>query len=286
MLPCKVSLKFALIKKTGKTTYMLHVNERKIPYKKGQRLIDLAASIKPGADLFIINGFPVDPQTLLKDGDKCWLIKRGEVPGPDEMIHLLYARHTPGVQDKIKNSVVGIMGLGGLGSMVSVALARIGIGKLILADYDVVEPSNLNRQQYFVDQIGRKKTEALRENLARINPYVMVDTIDELLTEESIPHHFAGVDVLTECFDDPAMKAAALRAVRTHMRHTGFVCSSGLAGYGPNNTITTKMLFPNVFMVGDGTTAARQGEGLMAPRVGIAAHHQANKVLQILVHKK
>ncbi len=265
---------------------MLFVNERKIPYKKGLQLIDLVPTIKPGADLFIVNGFPVSPETVLQDNDKCWLIKRGEVTGPDEMMHLLYARHTPGVQDKIKNSVVGIMGLGGLGSMVAVALARIGVGKLVLADYDVVEPSNLNRQQYFIDQIGKRKTEAMKDNLARINPYIGVETIDELLTEESIPRFFKDVDALTECFDDPAMKAAALRAVLVHMQDIGYVCSSGLAGYGPNNTITTKRLHPNVYIVGDGITGARQGEGLMAPRVGIAAHHQANKVLQILLQQE
>ena len=82
------------------------------------------------------------------------------------------SRHTPGVHALLKQACVGIAGVGGLGSAVAVSLARIGVGKLIIADFDVVEPSNLNRQQYFVDQLGYFKVDALTENLRRINPYV------------------------------------------------------------------------------------------------------------------
>ena len=175
------------------------------------------------------------------------------------------------------------MGLGGLGSVLAVALARIGVGHLLLADFDVVEPSNLNRQQYFIDQIGMPKTTALKENITRINPYIAIDIIQERLTEKSIPVLFKSVDALAECFDNPETKAAALRAVLTELPGIGYVTTSGLAGYGANNTIITKMIYPNVYMVGDGESAASQGQGLMAPRVGIAAHHQANKILQLLL---
>ncbi|MFC1523706.1 sulfur carrier protein ThiS adenylyltransferase ThiF [Thermodesulfobacteriota bacterium] len=262
---------------------MLLINETEFPYTPESRLIDFVAEVKPGADLFIINGFPVDPETLLQDNDKCWLIKRGEIPTESEMHHMLYARHTPGVHEKVKEAAVGIMGLGGLGSQVAVALARIGVGRLLLADFDLVEPSNLNRQQYFIDQIGLKKTAAMKANLVRINPYVLVDIIDTRLTEDSIPKHFKSVDVLAECFDSAEMKAAALRAAMTGLSGTGYVGSSGLAGYGPNNMISTRKLYPGIYLVGDGCSAAGPGTGLMAPRVGIAAHHQANKILQLLL---
>lgn len=262
---------------------MLHVNEEPVDFKEGLTPLTLVADVKPGADIFIINGFPVAPDTLLKDGDSCWLIKRGERPSAREMNRLLYARHSPGVQEKIAKASVGIMGLGGLGSVVAVALARIGVGHLLLADFDVVEPSNLNRQQYFIDQIGMPKTDALKENLTRINPYIAVNTIKKRLTEESIPVLFKDVNALAECFDTAEMKAAGLRAVLTGLKGVGYVTTSGLAGYGANNTITTKKLYPNVYIVGDGESAAAQGQGLMAPRVGIAAHHQANKILQILL---
>jgi len=262
---------------------MLQVNEREVDFREGLRPIDLAEAMKPDADLFIVNGYPVSSDTLLKDGDSICLIKRGEVPSSAEMECLLTARHTPGVHQVAKKATVGIMGLGGLGSPVAVALTRIGIGRLILADFDIVEPSNLNRQQYFIEQIGMRKTVALKENLARINPYVQVESIDERLTEENIPILFKEVDVLAECFDNPVMKAAALRAVRLQMPGMRYVGASGMAGYGDNNIISTKQLYPNIYLVGDGVSAAGEGCGLMAPRVGIVAHHQANQILRLIL---
>lgn len=262
---------------------MLYINEHTIPFAKGVTVKDLAARFKPGADLVIVNGYPVAADIILKDGDICCLIKKGERPGPEEMEHLLAARHSPGVHNKVKKACVGIMGLGGLGSLVAIALARIGIGKLFLCDYDVVEPSNLNRQQYFIDQIGMRKTEALAANIGRINPFVKIKTLDKKLTEESIPRLFDGVHVLAECFDDPQMKAAALRAVRTKMPGIGYVSTSGLAGFGTNNSIRTRKLFPKTYLVGDEVAAAEPGQGLMAPRVGIAAHQQANQILRIIL---
>ena len=262
---------------------MIHLNERPIPYVPGMRVADLMAREKPGADIAIVNGFPVSPSTMLADGDHCWLIKRGEIPSAAEMDHLLHARHSPGVHAVIRRATIGIMGLGGLGSPLAVAMARMGVGRLLLADYDVVEPSNLNRQHYFIDQIGLPKTMALTATLARVNPYVAVDCIEARLGEEDIPRSFAGVDVLAECFDDPVMKAAALRAVLREMPGVAYVGSSGLAGYGDSNAIRTLRLKPRIYLVGDGESDARSGVGLMAPRVGIAAHHQANQVIRLLL---
>ena len=264
---------------------MLKVNEQTAPYQDGIRLKDLVDTYKPGADLFIVNGFPASSDTLLADGDICCLIKRGETPTAEEMESLLVARHTPGVHKIVQKASVGIMGLGGLGTVVAGALARVGIGRLILADFDVVEPSNLNRQQYSISQIGMLKTKALKENLLQMNPYLGLETVDDPLTEESIPVVFKSVDVLAECFDDPEMKAAALSAVLINMPGIGYVGSSGLAGYGENNSIQTQKIRGNVYIIGDGTSAAGPGHGLMAPRVGIAAHHQANQILRILLGK-
>lgn len=263
---------------------MILVNETPVSFKAGMKIIDLLCTVKPDADLFIVNGYPVSSELSLEDGDKCWLIKKGEMLTPRETERLLAARHTPGIHDKIKKSAVGIMGLGGLGSMVAMALVRMGVGRLLIADYDLVEPTNLNRQQYFLNQIGQRKTVALKKNLAQINPYVVVDVVDEKLSEDSIVSNFADVDVLVECFDQAEMKAAALRVALTSFKNKGYVGSSGLAGYGDNNLIQTKKLYPNVYIVGDGVSAAAPGQGLMAPRVGIAAHHQANQVVRILLN--
>lgn len=262
---------------------MIFVNDRPLPHEPGIRVLDLVARLKPGADVVIVNGFPAPPTTVLADGDHCWLIRRGEVPSVEAMDHLLHARHTPGVHAVLRQASVGIMGLGGLGSPVAVALARMGVGRLLLADYDVVEPSNLNRQYYFTDQIGLLKTAALQATLTRVNPYVAVECIDTRLAEADIPRYFAGVDVLVECFDDPAMKAAALRVALRELPQVGYVGSSGMAGYGENNTIRTVRLRRRVYLVGDGESEARPGVGLMAPRVGIAAHQQANQVVRLLL---
>lgn len=262
---------------------MLYVNEKAHPFYSGQTIGELGAICKPGADILILNGFPVPPDTRLSDGDCCSLIQKGIIPTSDEMDALLTARHTPGIQTKIRSSTVAILGLGGLGSAVAGAMAKIGIGKMLISDYDVVEPSNLNRQHYFVDQIGMLKTEALQENLLRMNPSVSLELIKEQLTESRLPQLFGHVDVLIECFDDPAMKAATLRSILTEMKEVAYVGSSGMAGFGDNNHIQTKMLRPGIFIIGDETSAARPGMGLMAPRVGIAAHHQANQALRILL---
>ena len=261
----------------------LFVNERPRRVAAGTRLVELAARHCAKADLFIVNGYPVGPDTEPAAGDHCWILQRGAIPTADEMQDFLHARHTPGVQERIRRSRVGIMGLGGLGSVVAMALARVGVGSLLLADFDVVDPTNLNRQQYFIEQIGLPKTEAMRENLRRINPYVEVVTIQQRLTEEDIPRLFAGVDALAECFDEPAMKAAGLRAALTGLPQVYYVTASGLAGFGDNNAIRTSRLTGRAYLVGDQVSEARPGVGLMAPRVGIAAHHQANQILRLLL---
>ncbi|MHB1015646.1 MAG: sulfur carrier protein ThiS adenylyltransferase ThiF [Desulfurivibrionaceae bacterium] len=262
---------------------MLLVNEKKVPFHPGMILADLVGAQGGDTDILLVNGYPATLQTVLADGDHCWLWTRGKAPSAEEMRHLLHARHSPGVQASLQEKVVGIMGLGGLGSLVAIALARMGIGSLLLADYDVVEPTNLNRQQYFVEHIGQKKTAALRDILQRVNPHVSVTTIDRRLAEDDIGVLFKNVHALVECFDDPAMKAAGLRAALHHLPGVFYVCASGLAGYGENNAIQTRRLYPGVYLVGDEVSGAAPGQGLMAARVGIAAHHQANQVVRLLL---
>ena len=202
-----------------------------------------------------------------------------EIPGAAELEALLVERHTPAVHEKIKGATVGIAGLGGLGSAIAVALARTGIGRLILADFDVVDPSNLNRQQYFVDQLGMPKTEALEANLKRINPYVSYETHSVRVTPENIPALFGSVDVMVEAFDRPDQKAMLLQS----FKGAPLVAASGMAGYGPGESIGVRKMGDRIYIVGDLETDLAPGCGLMAPRVGIAAHMQANLVLRILL---
>ncbi|MBW2057371.1 MAG: sulfur carrier protein ThiS adenylyltransferase ThiF [Deltaproteobacteria bacterium] len=261
----------------------VRVNERPREVTPRLGLMDLKAEVKPDADLVIYNGFPVAENIPLKDGDRVVFIKRGEVPSREELEVLMMSRHTPGVHEKVKRGRVGIAGLGGLGSQIAFALARVGVGTLVLADYDVVEPSNLNRQQYFVDQIGMVKVEALRQSLVRINPYVTLITHRVVLDPENIGPIFADVDIVVEAFDRADMKAMLINRVSQLYPDKYIVGASGLAGYEDSNTIQTTRFSSRIYIVGDQQTAARPGMGLMAPRVGIAAHHQANLVLRILL---
>jgi sulfur carrier protein ThiS adenylyltransferase len=264
---------------------MLFVNEQPFPFPPNANLTigELAGLYKSDADIFIVNGYPVSPESLVKDGDFCTLIRKGEIPTKEEMEALLISRHTPGIHSKIKMSCIAILGLGGLGSTIAGAMAKIGIGKMLICDYDKIEPSNLNRQHYFIDQIGMMKTRALKDNLLRMNPSLSLQLIEERLTESDLAFFFRHVDVLIECFDDPAMKAATLRSVLTQMPNVSYVGSSGMAGYGENNSIVTRMIRPGIYIVGDEISVAQPGQGLMAPRVGIAAHHQANQALRLLL---
>ncbi|MDT8442046.1 MAG: sulfur carrier protein ThiS adenylyltransferase ThiF [Desulfuromonadales bacterium] len=261
----------------------IQVNERAIEVPAGQSAGALRDRVKPDADLLIRNGFPIDAATPLEDGDRLVLIRRGEVPAAGELETLLTARHSPGVHAKVKQACIGIAGVGGLGSAIAIALARIGIGQLIIADFDLVEPSNLNRQQYFLDQIGQPKVYALKESLARINPHVKVTACHLRLTPANIGEVFGHARILVEAFDRADQKAMLIENFASRFPERAIVGGSGMAGYEPGNTVITRKCGSRLYLCGDGVTAAAEGVGLMAPRVGIAAHHQANVVLRLLL---
>jgi sulfur carrier protein ThiS adenylyltransferase len=245
--------------------------------------LHLRDQFKPNANVIIYNGFPLASDHPLKQGDEIVLIQKGEIPSAEEFECLMMARHTPGVHQKVKKSVVGIAGLGGLGSAVAIALARIGVGTLILVDFDVVEPSNLNRQQYLFHQIGMPKVDALRENISNINPYSRILTYNIKLDRDNVERIFKEADVVVEAFDQADAKAMLINAVSENIPDKYIVAASGVAGYGDSNEIQTVRFSSRIFIVGDQKTAAQPGVGLMAPRVGIVAYHQANIVLRILL---
>jgi sulfur carrier protein ThiS adenylyltransferase len=171
--------------------------------------------------------------------------------------------------EKLEQAVVGIAGLGGLGSTVAVALARAGVGRLIIADFDMVEQGNLSRQQYFIDQVGKNKVDCVTENLQRINPGVQVRG-----------HH---ADVIAECFDAAEEKRMIVETVLGRMDRPIVVTVSGLAGYGNSNAIQTQRISERLILVGDGESGVDSGKILTATRVGIAACHQANAIIEVLI---
>jgi len=195
----------------------------------------------------------------------------------------LNLRHTPEVQRQIKKSRIGIAGAGGLGSHVAIALARIGIGRLVVADFDLVETSNLNRQYYFIDQVGMPKVQALQETIKRINPGVDFVAVHEKIIPANLKKHFSSLDIMVEAFDDADQKALLISHFLREFSQIPLVAASGMAGFAPSNMIATRRVANNLYLCGDGVTAAQPGQGLMAPRVGIAAHHQANAVLRLLL---
>jgi sulfur carrier protein ThiS adenylyltransferase len=261
----------------------IKLNERSIDAPAGSTLHAVRREHKPEADVLIVNGAPAVTDVALREGDAVVLIRRGEVPSSVELETLMMSRHTPGVHARVKMACVGIAGLGGLGSNIAASLARLGVGRLVIADFDVVEPSNLNRQNYFVEHIGMTKTTATAEVLERINPYLTVELHTVRLVPANVAQIFGSVDVLVEAFDTAAGKAMLVEAFGRAFPERPLVMASGLAGLFGSNSIKTRKFGANVYVIGDLVNEAAPGVGLMAPRVGIAASHQANAVLRLLM---
>lgn len=193
-----------------------------------------------------------------------------------------FSRREPAVLAVLRESSVGIAGAGGLGSNVAVSLARAGVGRLVIADFDKVEPSNLNRQQYFIDQVGRCKVEALRENLLLISPYSLYEVHDVRVTRRNAAKIFARVDVLVEAFDRAEAKEMIIETSLARFPGRPIVAASGLAGYGMNRKLRTRRL-GNLYICGDEESQCPKGVSPMAPRVALVAAMQANLVVELLI---
>lgn len=233
--------------------------------------------------IMIYNGFQTETDIVLCDGDNISFIEKGMMPSEDELEALMMARHTPFVHEKVKKATVAIAGLGGLGSNVAVALARTGVGHLHLVDFDIVEPSNLNRQAYKICHLGMPKTEALKWELKDINPYIKVSIDNIKVTEENAVSLFANDTIVCEAFDRAEYKSMLVNTLLGQKPNIKIVAASGLAGYESSNLIKTKKVFRNFYLCGDGKNSAEPGRGLMAPRVSICAGHQANMILRLIL---
>jgi len=130
------------------------------------------------------------------------------------------------------------------------------------------------------------KVDAIRENLEKVNPYVRAITHHAVISPENVQKIFGNADIVVEAFDRAEEKAMLINAISESMPDKYIVAASGVAGYGDNNAIKTTKFSSKIFIVGDQKTPAGPGVGLMAPRVGIAAHHQANMVLRLILGKE
>ena len=200
----------------------------------------------------------------------------------DEWNAALIARHGADLHEKFSSATVAVCGLGGLGSNIAVSLARAGVGKLILIDFDRVDISNLNRQQYKAAQIGMPKTEALRDNLFAIAPFLKADLHTVRMTEENAVRLVREADVVCEAFDDAQAKAMLVNCICEAFPKTYLVAASGMAGLASPNAIRTRRIGQRLYLCGDGVSDVRSGLGLVAPRVMLCAAHQALAVLRIL----
>lgn len=204
------------------------------------------------------------------------------LPTKEEWIKALTERHGKELQQAFSSGTVAICGLGGLGSNIAILLARAGIGKLILIDFDRVDITNLHRQQYKASQIGMYKTEALAENLREINPYIDLEAHTERITEDNAIRLLKDADIICEAFDDAECKAMLTNTVLSEMPDKYLVAASGMAGMETANSIKTRRITIRFYLSGDETSEVSDDIGLVAPRVALCAAHQAHTVLRIL----
>ena len=197
----------------------------------------------------------------------------------------LLKRNVKGISKKLKETRVCILGLGGLGSNVAVLLARAGIGFLKLVDFDIVEASNLNRQQYRISHIGLKKTEAMKTIIKEINPFVEVETLDIKVDRKNIYSIIGDIEIVVEAFDSAETKAMTIEELLIN-KNKIVVSASGMAGLGPANEIITRKIKDNFYLIGDNYSDYEEYSGIMSARVMLCAAHQANIVLRLILGEK
>ena len=191
----------------------------------------------------------------------------------------IFSRNVPGTTQILQNCCAGIAGCGGLGSNIAVALARSGVGKLILVDQDKVEPSNLNRQHYFLQDIGCPKVEALGRHLKNIVPDIQLDLHHQKITPENLPSFFSQADILLEAFDFAPSKKWLIESWCRLFPDRYIVSGNGMSGIG-NHKETTLFTLEKIIFCGDGKSEMKMG--LCAAKVALVANMQAHAAIEIL----
>ena len=206
----------------------------------------------------------------------------GPAPSREEVIKALSQRHGEELQKKFSGARAAVCGLGGLGSNIALALARAGLGTLHLIDFDRVELSNLNRQQYSFSQLGLDKTEALRENILSAAPYcrVIIDTVR--INENNFSNLLSMDGIICEALDRAEEKAMLVNNILEAFPDKYIIAASGMAGLGSSNSIRTRRISDRFYLCGDQSSDSEKGLGLFSARAMLCAAHQANMVLRIL----
>lgn len=262
------------------------LNGEDIIIEKSISIKDLLEYINIDADIFIVNSFPVSLSYVINNNDVVTLIKKGSIPSMKHLEYMLISRQGLDEYNILKNSSVAICGLGGLGSNAAISLARAGIGRIKLIDYDIVEPSNINRQAYFIEHIGMYKTDALKSIINKISPYINIETSNIFLNEENIINELSGFQVILECFDNALSKIMLIEKCVNNMTESYIIGASGVAGYYNTDKFIKKTLGSNCIVIGDFESEAGFHQGLYAPRVSVAANIQANEAIRYLLKDK
>ena len=207
------------------------------------------------------------------------------IPTKKEMAKALEVRQGVELQQKFSSAAAAVCGLGGLGSNIAVSLARAGIGKLILIDFDRVDITNLHRQQYKASQIGEYKTAALSANLKEIAPYVELEAHTARITEDNAVNLLKDADIICEAFDNAECKAMLTNTVLERMPEKYLIAASGMAGIGSANSIRTQKVMDRFYLCGDRVSEVAEEESLLSSRVMLCAAHQAHMVLRILAEQ-
>ncbi|MBE6688699.1 MAG: thiamine biosynthesis protein ThiF [Ruminococcaceae bacterium] len=207
------------------------------------------------------------------------------IPSKEEWDSALEQRYGKELQMAFSRATVAVCGLGGLGSNIAVALARAGVGRLILIDFDRVDITNLHRQQYKASQTGMYKTEAFAENLRELTPYVSLEIHTQRITRSNAVSLLSEADVICEAFDSAQQKAMLADTVFSKMPDKYFVAASGMAGMGDANSIRTRKITDKFYLCGDGKSDVADTMGLISSRVMLCAAHQAHAVLRILANR-
>ena len=204
----------------------------------------------------------------------------------EQIREALCLRHTEAVQKKLSAARTAVAGLGGLGSHIAFFLARIGVGHLHLIDFDRVDLSNLNRQQYRLCHLGMYKTEALRQELLELNPYLQITADCVKVDEENLRQLFEEDEIICEAFDRAEQKALLVNGILEHFPEKKLIAASGMAGFGDSNRIRTRKIAGNFYLCGDGESESLPGMGLMAPLVALCAAHEANAAVSLILGKE
>ncbi|WXR60581.1 sulfur carrier protein ThiS adenylyltransferase ThiF [Peptostreptococcaceae bacterium AGR-M142] len=262
----------------------IKINEIDEIVDENTEISEVLEKFKEDVDVVILNGHIIKENKVLKENDNLILIKKDKNYTKEELKTFLYARNTDEVNKKFKNSKVAIAGLGGIGSNVALSLARVGVTNMLLLDFDIVEPSNINRQVYSIVDIGSKKTKALKRHIESINPYIKLNIIDKKLEKEDVNEIFKDYEIIVEAFDDPKYKSILVEELLLSKKKV--VACSGMAGYFDSNLIKTKKINENLYICGDFVNEAKEFSGLMSPRVMITAGHMSNIVCDLIINKR